>query len=310
MPARTLTTMKSANGRAAQPTQVVLRARVSSKEQEDEGFSLPAQIRPLREYAARNGLVIVQEFVDVESSKTGGRAGFNEMVAYLKKHRATCRTILVEKTDRLYRNITDWATLDELGVSIHFVKENVVIGPESRSNDQFVHGIKVLMARNFSLNLGEETTKGMLEKARAGIYPSNAPVGYLNTDGPAGKRIIVPDPESAPVITELFGRFAMGRHSIKALVAEMRADGIMLRGRRLCSSTAHQLLRKKLYKGDFDWDGVTLPRNSRTTGDPPMLGARPRAVGDPSREQDPEGEARLRLHRTCALRTLRVPPGW
>jgi len=28
------------------------------------------------------------------------------------------------------------------------------------------------MARNYSLNLGEETVKGMTEKARAGIYPS------------------------------------------------------------------------------------------------------------------------------------------
>ncbi len=249
--------MQPAKGRAAQPIQAVLRARVSSKEQEEEGFSLPAQIRPLQEYGARNGFVIVQEFIDVESAKTGGRAGFNEMVNYLKKHHATCRTILVEKTDRLYRNIKDWAVLDELGVTIHFVKENVIIGPESRSNDQFVHGIKVLMARNYSLNLGEETIKGMLEKARAGIYPSNAPVGYRNTDDPGGKRIIVPDPDTAPVITDLFRRFATGTYSIKALVSELKTAGVTLRGRRLCSSTTHQILRKRLYMGDFDWDGTT-----------------------------------------------------
>ncbi|HEV8416255.1 MAG TPA: recombinase family protein [Bryobacteraceae bacterium] len=249
--------MQSAKGRALQPIQAVLRARVSNKEQEEEGFSLPAQIRPLQEYAARNGFVIVQEFIDVESAKTGGRAGFNEMITYLKKHHATCRTILVEKTDRLYRNIKDWATLDELGVTIHFVKEDVVIGPKSRSSDQFVHGIKVLMARNYSLNLGEETIKGMLEKARAGIYPSNAPVGYRNIDGSAGKRIIVPDPDTAPVITDLFRRFATGTYSIKALVSELRTEGVTLRGRRLCSSTTHQILRKRLYTGDFDWDGTT-----------------------------------------------------
>ncbi len=257
MPARTLTPIQSTNSRAAQPIQAVLRARVSSKEQEEEGFSLPAQIRPLQEYAARNGMEIVRQFVDVESSKTGGRAGFNEMVAYLKKHNASCRTILVEKTDRLYRNIKDWAILDELGVTIHFVKENVMIGPGSRSHEQFVHGIKVLMARNYSLNLGEETTKGMLEKARAGIYPSFAPVGYRNADGPAGKRIIVPDADTAPVITELFRRFATGTYSIKALVAELRAEGVTLRGRRPRSSTVHQILRKRLYTGDFDWDGST-----------------------------------------------------
>jgi len=151
--------MESAKNRAAQPIKAVLRARVSSKEQEEGGFSLPAQVRPLREYAARNGIVIAHEFIDVESAKTGGRSGFNEMVQYLKKHHMTCRTILVEKTDRLYRNIKDWAVLDDLGFTIHFVKENVIIGPESRSNDQFVHGIKVLMARNYSLNLVKKPSK-------------------------------------------------------------------------------------------------------------------------------------------------------
>src|SRR6266567_1926357 len=146
MPARTLSAMQSVRVRTAkQPVQAILRARVSSKEQAEEGFSLPAQIRPLQEYAVRNGIIIIQEFIDIESAKTGGRAGFNDMVAFLKAHHATCQTILVEKTDRLYRNIKDWAVLDELGVTIHFVKENVIIGPESRSNDQFVHGIKVLM---------------------------------------------------------------------------------------------------------------------------------------------------------------------
>jgi site-specific DNA recombinase len=198
----------------------------------------------------------VQEFVDVETSKVSGRAGFNEMVTYLKKHPATCRTILVEKTDRLYRNIKDWAVLDELGVTIHFVKEGVVVGPESRSTDQFVHGIKVLMARNYSLNLGEETIKGMLEKARSGICPSFAPVGYRNADGPGAKRVIVPDPETAPVILLIYERFATGRYSIKTLVKEFNTEGLRLRGRQLSSSVVHQILRKRLYTGDFDWNGT------------------------------------------------------
>lgn len=38
-----------------------------------------------------------------------------------------CRTILVEKTDRLYRNIRDWITVDDLDLTVHFVKENAVV---------------------------------------------------------------------------------------------------------------------------------------------------------------------------------------
>jgi len=232
-------------------------ARVSSKDQEKEGFSIPSQQRLLREYALKHGFTVVREFVDVETAKQAGRPEFAAMLGYLKHHRATCTTVLVEKTDRLYRNFKDLTILDDLCASIHLVKENRIIGPESGSSDHLVHGFNVLIARNYVLNLAEETRKGMTEKAETGIYPSNAPVGYRNTDGPAGKRIIVPDPEAAPVISDLFRRFATGTYSIKALVSELSTEGVALRGRRLCSSTTHQILRKRLYMGDFDWDGTT-----------------------------------------------------
>jgi site-specific DNA recombinase len=49
---------------------------LSSKDQEKEGFSIPAQLRLLREYATSRGVVIAAEFVDVESSKTGDGNGF------------------------------------------------------------------------------------------------------------------------------------------------------------------------------------------------------------------------------------------
>jgi site-specific DNA recombinase len=236
--------------------EVLLYSRVSSKDQEKEGYSIPAQQRLLREYALQKGLIVAEEFVDVETAKQSGRTGFTAMLQYLRKHTA-CHTILVEKTDRLYRNLKDWTTLDDLGATIHFVKEGRVIGPDSRSADHLVHGISVVIARNYILNLGEETRKGMMEKARAGIYPSYAPVGYRNVDGPNGKRTIVPDPDAAAVIRELFERFATGHYSVKSLVKEMNSEGAQLRGRRLQSSVVHQILRKRIYTGDFDWDGIT-----------------------------------------------------
>ena len=257
MPARTLTTMRSTRERTTpQSTQAVLYVRVSSKDQEKEGFSIPAQLRLLREYGAAHGFVAVREFEDIETAKASGRTHFNEMRAYLEKNRRSCRTILVEKTDRLYRNPKDWVILDELDVEIHFVKENQIVSRNSRSSEKLMHGMRVLLAKNFIDNLSEETKKGMLEKARSGIYPSCAPVGYRNTDGPDGKRIIVPDAATAPVITDLFKCFGTGRYSLDALVAELRAEGATLRGRKLYKSGVHQILRKRLYTGDFDWDGT------------------------------------------------------
>jgi site-specific DNA recombinase len=236
---------------------VVLYVRVSSKEQESEGFSIPAQVRLLREYALAKGFVIAREFEDVETAKVSGRTHFNEMLAYLKTHHGSCRTILAEKTDRLYRNLKDWVTLDDLDVEIHFVKENAIVSRSSQSSEKLMHGLKVLMAKNVIDNLSEETRKGMLEKARSGIYPSFAPIGYCNVDGPHGKRIIKPDPVAAELITELFARFSTGRYSLDGLVAELRGEGVTLRGQKLYKSAAHQILRKRLYMGDFDWDGAT-----------------------------------------------------
>ena len=86
--------------------QAVVYARVSSKEQEKEGYSILAQLKLLKDYAAQEGFAVVQEYIDVETAKTAGRASFGDMVAYLRTH-PSVRVLLVEKTDRLYRNLKD-----------------------------------------------------------------------------------------------------------------------------------------------------------------------------------------------------------
>jgi len=75
---------------------VVIYARVSSREQEQEGYSIPAQLKLLRNYASKNGLSVSREFVDVETAKVSGRKAFGEMVDFLKKTKGE-RIVLVEK---------------------------------------------------------------------------------------------------------------------------------------------------------------------------------------------------------------------
>jgi DNA invertase Pin-like site-specific DNA recombinase len=122
---------------------------------------------------------------------------------------------LTKKTDRLYRNIPDWVKVDDFGVEIHFVKEGIVLSEASRSNDKFMHGIKVLMAKNYIDNLSEEARKGMQEKAEQGIWPTKCPMGYRNVTGPDGKKIIAIDPEVAPIIAKLFEWYASGQYSMQ-----------------------------------------------------------------------------------------------
>lgn len=47
---------------------------------------------------------IVQQFVDVETAKTAGRKQSGEMLRFIENN-CNCRTIVAEKTDRLYRYI-------------------------------------------------------------------------------------------------------------------------------------------------------------------------------------------------------------
>ncbi len=64
---------------------VALYARVSSEKQ-DVDLSISAQLKSLRDYAARNGYNIVREFIDeAESGKTTARPAFREMISAARR---------------------------------------------------------------------------------------------------------------------------------------------------------------------------------------------------------------------------------
>src|SRR5438045_3323706 len=105
----------------------IIYARVSSKDQERDGFSIPAQKKLLREYALEKGLSVIQIFEEAETAKKAGRKKFLEMIQFLTDHQEV-KDVLVEKTDRLYRNFRDYTELDseQMGLRIHLVKDNVI----------------------------------------------------------------------------------------------------------------------------------------------------------------------------------------
>ncbi len=249
-------TDKPTNQASGEVRRAVIYARVSSKEQEKEGYSIPAQIKLLKDYAAQEGISVTQEYIDVETAKTTGRAAFGEMVAYLRDH-PMVRILLVEKTDRLYRNLKDWVTIDELDAEIHFPKEGVILSRESRSSEKFMHGIKVLMAKNYIDNLSEEARKGQLEKAEQGVWPTKAPLSYRNITGTDGRKTIEADPEVASIVSKLFSWYATGEHSLKDVTRLARAEGLVYKksGNKVPVSTVHTILRNRIYTGQFDWNG-------------------------------------------------------
>jgi hypothetical protein len=93
-----------------------------------------------------------------------------------------------------------------------------------------------------------------VEKASQGIWPSYAPIGYLNADGANGKRTIVPDPVRAPLVRRLYELCATGQHSVKELAAIAQSE-LLTRGSPIQKSTVNKILRNRVYSGEFEWRG-------------------------------------------------------
>lgn len=237
----------------------ILYARVSSKEQEKDGYSIPAQQKLLTDYARNKSLHIVGEFVDVETAKAAGRTQFREMVKFLSLHH-TVKTLLVEKTDRLYRNFRDYVTLDDLDLEIHLVKEGEVLSKDARSHVKFIHGIKVLMAKNYTDNLSEEVKKGHLEKAQQGGYPAKAPLGYRNN---TSNGLVEVDAEKSSFVVRMFELAASGQYSYKHIRLRIVGEGLTHQSPKMKLSLSHtkRMLKNPFYTGSFLWNGVLYKGN-------------------------------------------------
>ncbi len=242
--------------------QAVIYVRVSSKEQKEEGYSIPAQRKLLWEYARVNGFKVAKEFEDDETAKSAGRAGFGEMVEFLKENKKI-DTVLVEKTDRLYRNFKDYVIIDELGVTVFLVKENEKLGKDASSHQKFMHGIKVLMAKNYCDNLSEEVKKGNKQKAESGLYPcSTPPLGY-KLDRVGSKSVLAIDDKNKDLLVNMFNWYSTGLFSLSDLVEKVKNEGLLIRANlpstskmtTLTKSSVQRILRNPVYYGDFFWKG-------------------------------------------------------
>lgn len=240
--------------------EAVIYIRVSSKEQKETGFSIPAQRKLLIAYGIEKGLEIVAEFEDNETAKSTGRTGFTKLVAFLKS-RPSCRTLLVEKTDRVSRNMKDWSLIEDLEIATHFVREAAIFSRQAHSSVRTTQRIKLILAQSYSENLSEEIRKGMTEKCEQGAFPSAAPTGYSNRaaeNEKADKKVgIVPHPTYGPIVQLLFEKAGTGLYSAAELTAEARLLGLRSRrGRELAKDTILQcILRNPVYAGRFRWAG-------------------------------------------------------
>ena len=236
----------------------ILFCRVSSREQEETGYSLPAQEKLLKEYSEKKEFKVAKTF-SISESASGKyqRKSFDEMLNYVKKN--NINLIICEKVDRLTRNLKDAVSINEwlnenAERQVHFVKENCILSKESKSNDKFIWNIKVSTAQYYIDNLSEEVKKGQKEKISQGWIPCRAKLGY-KTIGEKGHKTHVLDENKAPLVSKMFELYASREYSLKNLSKKMFEEGLRTAGgNKLVKSRLHDLLSDPFYIGKIRWN--------------------------------------------------------
>jgi Recombinase/Recombinase zinc beta ribbon domain len=99
----------------------------------------------------------------------------------------------------------------------------------------------------YSVSLSFWTRTGLREKARQGHLVGSLPWGYVR-DNESGAA--VPDPERAPLVRELFERYASGQESDRSLAAWLNAKGARsAKGRSFSKDTVREILLNSAYCG-------------------------------------------------------------
>lgn len=236
----------------------IIFARVSSKEQEESGYSLDSQAKMLQAYAT-NKQLSVEQMYKISESATGKqiRKTFNEMIRYVTKHKIS--VIICEKIDRLTRNlkdaavVSDWIMKPDENRSVHFVKENFVLNKNTRAHENLVWDMKVAIARFYVNNLSEEVRKGQKEKIAQGWLPTKPPLGY-KTVGEKGHKIHKIDENKAVFIKQMFELYSTGNYSVSVLVEKMFNIGLRSRtSGKVGRSRMYDLLSDPFYCGKLRW---------------------------------------------------------
>jgi len=194
---------------------VALYARVSSENQAEKDLSIPSQLKVMREYAKKNNWQIVEEYVDPGfSARTADRPAFQEMMSRVRHKEKPIDIILVWKLNRFARNREDSYVYKNLirkhGVEVISCSEPIDDTPAG----QLLEGILETMDEFFSINLAQDTLRGMKENAERGYWNGGKPpIGYKKVPVQVGSNVrnkLALDPLFSSVIKRIFKAYIDG----------------------------------------------------------------------------------------------------
>ncbi len=225
----------------------IIYCRVSSTDQL-EGTSLESQERFCNEYAQKEGIKVLNTFIERgESAKTANRTEFTKAIAFCTDKKNQVDYFIVYKIDRFARNQEDHimvrAVLKRAGTSLRSVTEPINETPVGRA----MEGMVAVFAE-LDNNVRTERSKiGMVERLRQGAWVFPCPLGYYR---PAHDNNIAPDPKNAAYIKIAFEEYSKGTHTFKSLANFLAERGFRTaQGKVPLPQLVEKILRNKLYCG-------------------------------------------------------------
>lgn len=224
-----------------------------SDERQDE-YSPDSQLKKIREYAAKEGYMIPDEYVFYDDGISGRsvkkRDDFKRMISVAKEKAHPFDKIYVWKFSRFARNqeeaIVYKSLLAKNKVYVVSVSEPIQEGHFGALQERIIEW----MDEFYSINLSGEVIRGMTEKASRGEPTCPPPYGYIMKDGK-----YYPDEESgnANIVREVFTLYSNG--------AKQREIAVMLGDRGVRTKYGNMpdnrwieyMLRNPCYIGKIRW---------------------------------------------------------
>jgi site-specific DNA recombinase len=207
--------------------------------------------RAISRFASENDLELVGEYCDFHSGwrKSEARPEFQRLMADAAE--GCFDVVLVFHTSRFARSQVEARRYKQLlreRLGIRVVSVTQPIGEDPTDPSAFLaESIHEMFDEYYSVSLSFWTRSGLKEKARQGHLVGALPWGYVRDPD---TKLAVPDPEKAPLVHELFERYATGQESDRSLASWLNAKGARTaRGREFRKDTVREMLCNAAYAG-------------------------------------------------------------
>lgn len=205
-----------------------LYVRVSTKMQVENGESIEAQLYDLCDYAKRNNLRILHEYIDdgYSGKNITGRPHFQEMMEEIKSG-VRVDYVLVFKLSRFGRNAADALSslqlMQDYGTNLVCVKDG--INSEAQMGKMMIAFMSAF-AEMERENILVQTMAGREQKAREGKWNGGqAPYGYKLVKDEKGKGHLEIDEDEAEIVRIIFREYTKNGKGVMALASWLNAQG-------------------------------------------------------------------------------------